>query len=182
MGKLYSYLYMSLDGVISGPEQWISPYFDAQLSADLTKRLTGCHAMVLGRKTYETFASFWPDQGSDVPFADLNNSVRKLVVSSTLDKADWHNSAITDVDGLVAAKQAGNLHVTGSGELVRSLLATGRLDALVIQLIPVLIGSGQRLFEGGESTGLTLMAQEFQSNGVVSLTYSTATEEVTSRL
>jgi dihydrofolate reductase len=171
MGELYSYLYMSLDGVISGPEEWVGPYFDEYLAEDLTARLTNCHAMVLGRKTYDIFASYWPCQGSDVPFADLNNSVRKLVVSSSLSQADWYNSEVTDVDGLVTAKREGNLHVTGSGDLVRSLITAGHLDTLVIRLIPVVIGSGQRLFEGGERTGLTLAGQETQSNGVISLTY-----------
>jgi dihydrofolate reductase len=171
MGEVYSYLYMSLDGVISQPERWVGPYFDEALAEDLTTRLEKCHSMVLGRNTYEIFASYWPHQGSDVPFADLNNSVRKLVVSSTLDKTDWNNSQLTDVNGLIAARREGDLHITGSGDLVRSLITIGRLDALMIQLIPVMIGSGQRIFDGGAPTGLTLAAQDTHSNGVISLTY-----------
>lgn len=171
MGKLYSYLYMSLDGVISSPEQWTQPYFGEDLGADLIERLSTCHAMVLGRKTYELFASFWPHQSGEVPFADLNNSVRKLVVSTTLGEAHWRNSAITTVNGLECEKEKGDLHITGSGELVRSLITAGKLDSLAIQLIPVLVGTGQRLFEGGKQTGLTLTAREDRQNGVTSLFY-----------
>jgi len=84
VSKLYSYTYMSLDGVIESPEEWSSPFFSDEMGRDLTSRLESASAMVLGRVTYEEFAAFWPRQTDDVPFATLNNTIKKLVVSHSL--------------------------------------------------------------------------------------------------
>jgi dihydrofolate reductase len=78
MSKLYSYTYMSLDGVIESPQQWSSPFFSDRMGRDLTSRLESASAMVLGRVTYEEFAAFWPRQSDDVPFATLNNTIIAL--------------------------------------------------------------------------------------------------------
>ncbi|HMB92240.1 MAG TPA: dihydrofolate reductase family protein [Rhodothermales bacterium] len=118
------------------------------MGEDLTQRLNGAAAMVLGRKTYDEFAEFWPRQGSDVPFADLNNQVRKFVVSRTLTDATWHNSTVVDAEALVHLRSEGDLHVTGSRQLVLSLLEMGLLDEIVLMMCPVVLGEGQRLFEG----------------------------------
>lgn len=89
MSKLYSYTYMSVDGVIESPQDWSSPFFSDRMRRDLTSRLESASAMVLGRVTYEEFAAFWPRQSDDVPFATLNNTMKKLVVSDSLASAEW---------------------------------------------------------------------------------------------
>ena len=157
MTKLYSYTYMSIDGVMSSPETWTSPYFSDEMGEDLTRRLQSSAAMVLGRQTYMEFAEFWPRQSSDVPFADLNNGIRKYVVSSTLDQADWRNSTVIGVDDLTGLKSGGDLHITGSGVLIRSVLERRLLDEIVIMMCPVVLGGGRHLFDGVKRTGLDLV-------------------------
>lgn len=174
MAKLYSYTYMSLDGVMASPETWTSPYFSDEMGEDLTRRLQSTAAMVLGRHTYTEFAEFWPGQSSEVPFADLSNGVRKYVVSSTLDQAGWRNSTVIHVDDLVPLKSGGDLHITGSGLLVRSLLERRLLDEMVIMMCPVVLGRGQRLFDGVEATGLDLLKVTAFLHGVLCLTYRPA--------
>ncbi len=173
MGNLYSYTYTSLDGVIAEPETWFTPYFSEELGADLAGRLESAHAMVLGGQTYKEFAEFWPKQGHDVPFADLNNKVRKFVVSKTIDQADWNNSTIIGVDDLTELRLSGDLHVTGSATLVRSLLENRLLDEIVIVMCPVVLGEGKRLFDGLEKTALEMVRATTFPKGVQSLTYRT---------
>jgi hypothetical protein len=117
MGKLYSYTYMSLDGVVESPEKWTSPYFSDQMASDLTTRLEAAAGMVLGHVTYNEFAAFWPNQDDSVPFATLNNSIRKYVISSTLSDPDWQNSRVVPPNEVANLKFSaeGDLHITGSG-------------------------------------------------------------------
>ncbi len=171
MPKLYSYTYMSLDGVMSSPETWIPPYFGKELQDDLTRRLETSAAMVLGGQTYKEFADFWPKQNSNVPFSDLNNGMRKYVVSSSLNHAEWNNSTIVTADDLAKLKPQGNLHITGSGTLVRSLLEAGVLDEIVIVGFPIVLGDGKRMFTGIEKIGLELVEVTSFPGGVQSTTY-----------
>lgn len=171
MSKLYSYTYNSLDGVMSSPADWVSPYFSSAMSEDLSQRLQSCSAMVLGRRTYSEFSQFWPSQGSEIPFADLNNNIRKYVVTDTLSSVDWPNSSIVKPHELPQLRSAGPLHVTGSGTLIRSLLETGLIDEIVIMMCPVALGSGQRLFEGIKATELELVSASPFPRGVMCLTY-----------
>jgi dihydrofolate reductase len=173
-GKLYSYTFMSLDGVMSSPETWTSPFFSDEMAEDLTRRLQSSAAMVLGRHTYAEFAEFWPRQSSDVPFADLNNRIRKYVVSSTLDHADWRNSSVIGADDLTLLKAGGDLHISGSGVLVRSLLERRLLDEMVIMMCPVVRGQGQRLFDAARATDLDLLTVTPLPRGVLCLTYRPA--------
>ncbi len=165
---------MSLDGVMASPETWFSPYFSEELGDDLTRRLEASYAMVLGRRTYSEFAEFWPKQSSDVPFADLNNKVRKLVVSKTLDHADWNNSTVIGADDLTKLQSKGNLHITGSATLVRSLLEGRLLDEITVVMCPVVLGEGKRLFDGLEKTGLEMINVTPFPKVVQCLTYRAA--------
>lgn len=169
MGKLYSYTYVSLDGVMSSPEAWVSSYWSAEMDEDLARRLKSAAAMVLGRKTYDEFAGFWPRQGSDVPFADLNNRIRKLVVSRTTTEASWQNSSTVSAAALAERKSEGDLHITGSRELVLSLLELQLLDEMVLMLCPVVLGVGQRLFGGANRLGMELAETVRFPNGVLCL-------------
>jgi dihydrofolate reductase len=126
-------LFMSLDGVVESPERWQMPYFNDEMGRVISAQMASSDALLLGRRTYQEFAAFWPNQPSDAPFADYMNPTPKLVVSTTLDSVEWDNSTL--LTGDVAAQLATlkqqpgkNLNVSGSGTLVRWLLSEGLLD------------------------------------------------------
>jgi dihydrofolate reductase len=180
MRNLYSLTFMSLDGVMESPDRWHFAHYSEEMGQDLRSQLESAGAMLLGRVTYEEFASYWPHQPSDAPFADLNNSIRKYVVSTTMDKAEWNNTTVINRDVPEAIRElkhqhGSDLHIAGSATLVQSLLEAGLLDELRIQLSPVIVGSGKRLFrEGAPSTELKLVESKSLPNGVVTLVYRPA--------
>src|ERR1700754_833040 len=127
MRKIVAGLFISLDGVYESPFEWHFPYFNDEMGEDVGGQMAGNDTMLLGRQTYEEFASYWPHQSNDVPPADFMKNTPKVVVSTTLKTAEWQNSTI--VSGNVAEEltklkqQPGkNIGITGSGTLVRSLL------------------------------------------------------------
>ena len=89
MRKIVAGLFMSLDGVVEAPETWHFPYFNDEMGEIVGDQLAASDTMLLGRRTYEEFAAFWPSQGDDVPLANEINGVRKLVASTTLQDVDW---------------------------------------------------------------------------------------------
>jgi dihydrofolate reductase len=140
--------------------------------------------MLLGRRTYEEFAAYWPQQPSDVPPADQMNNTPKIVVSDTLTSADWQNSRIVRGDGLSAELQrlkqqdGKNIGTVGSATLVRSLLRDGLLDELHLLVHPLVVGSGQRLFEEGiGKVPLKLLTSRAFSTGVLYLIYARSDSE-----
>jgi len=162
---------------VSAPDRWHFRYFSPEMGAELQEQLTSADAMLLGRATYEEFAAYWPNQPSGTPFADINNNMRKYVVSTTLRHADWHNTTLVNKDIPAALEglrrdSGGDLHVTGSATLVRYLLGQGLLDELRLQVSPVVVGAGARLFPDGTGhTSLTLVRSATLPGGVLSLTY-----------
>jgi dihydrofolate reductase len=181
MRKIVAGLFISLDGVVEAPETWHFPYFNEEMGKVIEGQLAASDTMLLGRNTYQQFASFWPQQGSEVELADHMNSVPKLVVSSTLDKVEWNNTTLvpgaTAVEDLNARKrQPGrNISVVGSPTLVRTLLRDGVLDELDLLVHPIVVGSGKRLFpDGSEQQGLALVSSETFKTGVVHLVYRAA--------
>ncbi len=169
---------MSLDGVVGSPEKWHFPYFNDEMGEAVGAAMAESDAMLLGRVTYQEFASYWPGVSSeDQPFAAHMNDTPKYVVSTTLaEPLEWSNSTL--IKGDVAEEisrlkqQPGkNIGITGSATLVRSLLREDLLDELGLMVHPV-VGSGRRLFEeGGDPKGLTLLDSKTFSTGVVYLTY-----------
>src|ERR687898_386933 len=139
-------------------------------------------ALLLGRATYQEFASYWPYQNSaDQPYTDYLNSTPKFVVSTTLEEPlEWQNSTL--IKGNVAEEisrlkeQPGkDISISGSPTLVRSLLQDGLLDELRLMLHPIVVGSGKRLFEdGGDQKALQLVDSRTFSTGVLYLTYQPA--------
>jgi dihydrofolate reductase len=181
MRKIVAGLFISLDNVYEAPDKWHFPYFNDEMGAAVDEQMAASDAMLLGRVTYEEFASYWPHQtSSDVDIADFMNNTPKLVVSNTLDKVEWQNSTL--IKGNVAEKltklkqQPGkNISITGSGTLVRSLLRDGLLDELRLLVHPIVVGSGKRLFEGEiGQTPLKLVESKTLSTGVLYLTYQPA--------
>lgn len=181
MRKIAAGLFISLDGVVEGPDKWIGPYFNDQVGGVVGTLMAANDAMLLGRTTYEGFAAaFGGRSGGD---ADYMNSTQKFVVSTTLTSADWQNSALISgteeeiVGQIRELKQqpGGGIGLSGSSTLVRWLLAHGLLDQLDLLLFPVVIGGGQRLFgETGGRQSLALTGSESFSTGVVHLSYELA--------
>jgi dihydrofolate reductase len=178
--KIVAGLFISLDMVYERPDQWHFPYFNDEMGEAVGAQMSSSDTMLLGRQTYEEFASYWPQQPSDVEPADFMNNTPKVVVSSSLKRADWQNTTI--VSGSVAEEltklkqQPGkNIGITGSGTLVASLLRDGLLDELVLLVHPIVVGKGKRLFDGlGNTVPLQLVSSKVFSNGVLSLTYARA--------
>lgn len=176
MRKLVASLFVSLDGVMEAPETWHFPYFDDRMGAVIGQAMASTDAFVLGRRTFEEWAAYWPGQQSEEnPMASFINGTPKYVVSSTLARATWENSTILrGLDEVTELKrgQGKDLSVSGSGTLVRSLLDAGILDELRLMIHPLVVGRGKRLFEDEASqVALELAASETFDTGVLSLTY-----------
>jgi dihydrofolate reductase len=177
MRKIVSGLFISLDGVIEDPDQWMGPWFNPQLGQAIGSMIAVQDAMLLGRVTYQTFAAHWPQQTGEM--ADTMNGSTKYVVSGTLRSADWQNStlikaadAFAEIAGL-KQQQGQNIGMTGSATLVSSLLREGLLDELHLFIFPVVLGSGKRLFAApGDKLPLELIDSATFETGVVHLTYA----------
>src|ERR671910_1824974 len=179
--KIVAGLFVSLDGVYEAPHEWHFPYFNDEMGEAVQSQIDATDTMLLGRVTYEEFASYWPHQNNDeVELADHMNNTPKVVVSETLDSLDWQNSTLIKgnvVEELTRLKQqpGKNIGVTGSGTLVASLLRAGLLDELRLLVHPIVVGKGKRLFATEEEArGLRLADAQTFSTGVLYLTYTPA--------
>ena len=185
MKKVTAGLFVSLDGVTESPEKWQLPYFNDEMGEAVGAAMAAADAMLLGRVTYQEFASYWPGVSSeDQPFADHMNNTPKYVVSTALEEPlEWNNSTLIKgnlVEEIARLKrQPGkNIGITGSVTLVQSLLEQDLLDELGLMIHPVVVGSGKRLFEeGGDPKKLKLVESKTFSTGVVCLTYQPAGKE-----
>ncbi len=181
MRKIVAGLFVSLDGVYEAPHEWHFPYFNDEMGEAVQSQIDATDTMLLGRVTYQEFASYWPHQSNDeVPLADHMNNTPKVVVSETLDSLDWQNSTLIKgnvVEELTRLKQqpGKNIGITGSGTLVASLLRAGLLDELRLLVHPIVVGKGKRLFATeGEARGLRLADAQTFSTGVLYMTYTPA--------
>jgi dihydrofolate reductase len=154
MGRLAASFFISLDGIVGEPQSWQGRYFDGEMGAALGQAMASSDGFVLGRVTYEEWAGFWPNQGSENPMAAAMNQARKYVASKTLPSADWQNSVLLEGDvpeAVSAMKEAGkDLQISGSTTLVRSLMEARVIDELRLMIHPLVVGSGRRLFEEGD--------------------------------
>jgi dihydrofolate reductase len=175
MGKIVSNFFMSLDGVVEAPDQWHFPYFNDEMGAAVGKGMETNRGFLMGRVLYDEWSAFWPAQ-TDEEFAPFINNAPKYVVSNSLGRADWNNTTIVSGDvprELQELKDAtdGDIVVTGSATLVRSLLADGLLDELRLLVHPIVVGHGARLFEDTTPRPLELVSHEVFSTGVLNLAY-----------
>jgi len=169
---------MSLDGVIDEPT-WAFDYgFDPRMGEAIGEVTAGSRAILLGRKTYEMFEPAWSTRTvEDDPGAPFFNETTKYVVSGTLDEATWRNSSLlgpydASVIRRLKADVDGDIYVSGSGTLVRALLADGLVDGLHLFVYPLTRGSGPRLFDDGDPPlALSLGKSTSYDNGVVYLEY-----------
>lgn len=177
MRKIVAGLFIALDGVFEAPDQWHFPYFNDEMGAAVDAQMKTSDTMLLGRKTYEEFAGFWPDQSADdIDIATYMNETPKLVVSNTLTSLDWQNSTLVSGDVNEQLRQAKqqpgkNIGITGSGTLVRTLLRDGLLDELHLLMHPIAAGKGKRLFDDDHQYPLELVESNVFSTGVLYLTY-----------
>jgi dihydrofolate reductase len=180
MRKIVAGLFVSLDGVVESPEQWHFPYFNDEMGEIVGSQMAAADTLLLGRRTYEEFAGYWADKGSDVEFADQINGIPKLVASTRLDAVDWQNSTLIQGDVAqelrrIKAEPGRDISITGSATLVRSLLRDGLIDELQLLVHPIVVGSGRRLFEEiGDRVPLKLVASRTLGTGVLHLTYAPA--------
>jgi dihydrofolate reductase len=185
MRKVVSWLFISLDGVVEAPNEWQFDVFDEEMGAAITSQMEAEDAILMGRVTYQEFASYWPTS-TDEPFASHINRTPKYVVSRTLEQAGWGSwdqptlikrNLAREIDTL--KKQAGkNISVGGSPTLVRSLIQENLLDELQLMIHPVLVGKGKRLFtDDVDLKRLQLIDSKVTGTGVVIVTYQPAKTE-----
>jgi dihydrofolate reductase len=177
--KLVASFFISLDGVVDSPQDWHSPYMDDEIAGAIGAGMRA-ETIVLGRRTYEEWAAFWPHQPSDGAMADYINRTPKLVASTTLDRLEWETSSLIDgdvVEALTELKKqdGGEIAINGSGTLVRALLEAELVDELRLLIHPVVVGQGKHLFEGGgEPKGMQLAESQTFGSGVLNVTYRPA--------
>jgi dihydrofolate reductase len=181
MGTIAVHEFISLDGVFEDPRWTFDFGFDPRMGETIGAIMGSSQAILLGRTTYEQFAPAWSSRTAEEdPGAPFMNESPKYVVSSTLQSADWNNTTILgayDAERIRSLKDEldGQIYVSGSGTLVRSLLADGLLDELHLFVFPIALGAGGRLFaDNGSRTKLTLTTSARYDNGVVHLAYRPA--------
>ncbi len=181
MGNIAVHEFISLDGVIENPAWTFEFGFDPKMGEAIGAIMGSSNAILLGRTTYEQFAPAWSGRsGEDDPGAPFMNESPKYVVSSTLQSADWQNTTILgaySADSIRSLKTStdGGIYVSGSGTLVRALLADGLVDELHLFLFPLTLGAGGRLFDpAGPRVRLSMESSQAYDNGVVHLAYRLA--------
>lgn len=182
MGAIKVHEFIALDGVFEDPSWTFEFGFDPKMGEAIGAAMSSCQAILLGRRTYEMFAPAWSTRTADEdPGAPFMNESPKYVVSGSLESAEWKNSTIlgaysADTIRDLKDKSDGDIYVSGSGTLVRAMLADGLVDELHLFVYPVTRGSGQRLFaDDGPATKFTLAGSETYANGVQRLTYTALT-------
>ncbi len=185
MRKIIAITQVTLDGVMQGPGGpdedprngfthggWAMHFLDDDLNQAIAETIAGEFDMLLGRRTYEIFAAYWPNQG-DNPIARGFNKATKYVVTRSVDRFDWEKSQRIDGDVVeevrrLRASDGPALHVWGSGELLQTLIAAELVDEYRIWVFPLVLGEGKRLFESGvPPSGLTLVETRRTQEGVL---------------
>ena len=182
VGTIKVHEFIALDGVFEDPSWTFGYGFDPKMGEAIGAAMSPCKAILLGRRTFEMFAPAWSTRTADEdPGAPFMNESPKYVVSGSPETTvDWSNSTILgpySADAIRGLKERvdGGIYVSGSGTLVRAMLADGLVDELHLFVYPVARGSGQKLFSGdGTEVKLTLTGSEAYSNGVLYLTYAQA--------
>jgi dihydrofolate reductase len=194
MGKIIVFTNLTLDGVMQAPGRpdedtrdsfehggWATPFAAMQEAGDAVSFMG---ALLFGRRTYEQFNAFWPNQAGN-PFAEVLNNLQKYVASTTLkEPLPWSNSTLLRGDAMEAVsrlkeEQSGDLVVFGSGVLVQSLMRSNLVDEYVLLIHPLILGSGRRLFpDHGAFAALKLRDTKTTSKGVVMVTYQPASNTI----
>ncbi len=184
MRKVVVSEYVTLDGVMEGPDKWSFQFWTDEGARFKFDELFACDAILLGRVTYQGFAAAWPSMKDDEGFSDRMNNIPKFVVSTTLEKAEWNNSTL--IKGNIAEEVARlkqqpglDIVVAGSADLVQLLMQHDLIDEYRLMVHPVVVGGGKRLFSAtSDKAELKLVDSKTFSSGVVILTYQPVKKDV----
>ena len=185
MRKVVSWLFISLDGVVEAPNEWQFDVMDDDMIAAISSQMDAEDAMLMGRVSYQEWASYWPTS-ADEPYASHINNMPKYVVSTTLDDVAWgqwekptliKDNLATEINKL--KQQPGKvISVGGSPTLVRSLIQEDLLDEFKLMIHPIVVGKGKRLFtEDVDLQRLKLVDSKVTGTGVVIVTYQPVRNE-----
>jgi dihydrofolate reductase len=180
MGNIRVHEFMTLDGVIDAPSWTFGYGFDPKMGAAIAGAMADCQGILLGRTTYEMFEPAWSTRTAEEdPGAPFMNDTMKYVVSSSLKKTTWRNSEVIGAYDAGAVRKLkervpGGIYVSGSGTLVRAMIADGLVDELHLFVYPVSHGSGPRLFQDTPPAKWTLANSEAYDNGVLYVRYHQA--------
>jgi len=194
MKKLVVGEFLTLDGVMQAPGSpqedteggfkyggWQMQYLDAEGGKIIEELIAAADVLLLGRVTYQIFASYWPNAPENDPIGDKLNSMPKYVVSTTLDKVEWNNSNLIkknveqEVTKLKQQPGSGFLYIIGSGKLAQYLMKAGLVDEYFLMIHPLVLGSGKSLFDNGVGPMyLKLVDTKKTGSGGVILTYRPA--------
>jgi dihydrofolate reductase len=188
MRKLVVLTFLTLDGVMQAPggkgedpsggfdlEGWSVPYFDDVVGAEMGKQMGEPFDLLVGRKTFDIFAAYWPKQDEDV-----FKNVKKYVVSTKPVDTSWKETVLVTGDAVTEIKKLKEgdgpmLQVHGSGNLIQTLLKNDLVDELWLKIFPVTLGKGKRLFgEGTTSAAFTLTDSKVSPSGVIIAYYKRA--------
>jgi dihydrofolate reductase len=187
MRKLVVLTFVSLDGVMQAPggkgedpsggfdlEGWTVPYFDEAMGSEMAKQMGQPFDLLLGKKTYDLFASYWPQHREEGPGL---NKATKYVVSNEAVKTDWEKTVQIKGNVVAAIKELKQqngpmLQVHGSSVLIQTLLANDLVDELWLKIFPVTLGKGKRLFaEGTKASAFKLLESHTSPSGVIIASY-----------
>lgn len=190
MRKIVVLTFVSLDGVMQapgGPEEdtsggfqyggWTVPYSDESSGTIMGKQMSMPFDLLLGRKTYDIFAAYWPKQDPSGRVAEPFNKATKYVVSRHQPKLDWEKSVLIDGDVVAKLKELKQqegpmLQVHGSGNLIQTLLKNDLVDELWLKIFPVTLGNGKRLFaKGTMPAAFELIESKTTPSGVIFANY-----------
>ncbi|MFJ4228112.1 dihydrofolate reductase family protein [Paenarthrobacter nicotinovorans] len=164
MGRIHIDLFTTLDGVAQapgGPEEdptddfafggWQAPLIDEVVGEQIDSGMEGMDALLLGRRTYDIFAAYWPHQGGGI--ADLFNRLPKYVASRQSRQLEWEGSTLLGADTVAGLRELRekhqNIHVIGSLDFVQTLFAERLFDQINLWVYPILLGTGKKVFAGG---------------------------------
>ena len=196
MSKVVVIEHLTLDGVMQGPARpdedrrdgfeyggWAAAANDPAMHKVIGARMGSSWSLLVGRTTYEDFAKVWPNQPQPNPFTEALNNAEKFVASTTLtEPLPWQNSTLLKGDAADAVAKLKKEHdktlvIFGSGVLVQSLMRRDLIDEYVLQIHPLVLGKGRRLFPDGSTlTKFTLVDSVTTGTGVIIATYQPASE------
>jgi dihydrofolate reductase len=182
MGRTVNSTYITLDGVVENPQLWPSTGEDGGESFDIQNDLVqGCEAMLMGRRTYESFASVWPTRSGD-PVSDKFNSMPKYVVSTTLGTPEWNNTTVISRNPLpeierLKQESHGDIVQYGFGQLTETMMEHDLLDELRLWIHPFFLGGAEPndlIYRHCPAARFNLADSKILRNGMVILTYAVA--------
>jgi dihydrofolate reductase len=182
--------FMSIDGVIQGPlfpdddreggfdkGGWVSPFIDDTVARFMSDATTQAGGMLLGRKTYDTFAALWPEADDSEPAVANMNLIPKYVVSRTLTSGSWNPTTVIDSDipaeiASLKEQSGGPIVIFGSGNLIQLLMANDLVDEYRLLVMPIVLGQGKRMFpDGGTPANFELVDCTSSRTGVIMASY-----------